>query len=634
MKRLVLSILIFVVSSQVIAEPVGIPEWTPIGPRITSDFATSIAWLELEGEQHLVVARRDDAWYLQDDQWIQMSTLSGGVRVRYTDILQNIVIDGHDTLVAYGYFGRPGESSVLGLGAWRGDHWELLGDMPEGFFPYARKALAYTSDDISMIVIQTESDIRVWDGEQWSILLTGDIRGVAVYDDGTGPELYCSGSFTLPQTTESAKLAKWDGTRWEMVVFPCFDNSSLGQMATADSPSRQTLYIERGSFGGLYIIENNECSGQGLRDIDNQYDFFAYEPIMKFIRSKTSGRLFFYRNGIYHHEPGFRESEDWPVPLFEPGGVIIRDPDLSTGYPSWNVIDIVGNNSDQSIFAIAHKDWSLGYQVWKITNESTQEAQFIPLEGFLRASGQSCEHDEWGGECRELFATARVGRTSAFATGQTSSGKVEGSTYVNILIEHKAEEQRVNIQGVAQMTQPPGNMGFGFVEIRTAYAENDPHFDGEFTDKPLMIWIPNDSRYMIQNIGDAAVTIAPLDGEIDGDIIRQGRYSISFEWRTELQLEQSEASSLMDWSLILSPLATTCRADLTEDGLLDFFDVSAFLDAFGAEDPAADFTADGLFDFFDVSAFLDFFGEGCPLFKAAPTMSQSSSVYESSFLRG
>ncbi len=55
-----------------------------------------------------------------------------------------------------------------------------------------------------------------------------------------------------------------------------------------------------------------------------------------------------------------------------------------------------------------------------------------------------------------------------------------------------------------------------------------------------------------------------------------------------------------------------CTADLSNDGLLDFFDVSDFLDAFGAHAPAADFDGNGLFDFFDVSAFLDAFGSGCP----------------------
>jgi len=55
-----------------------------------------------------------------------------------------------------------------------------------------------------------------------------------------------------------------------------------------------------------------------------------------------------------------------------------------------------------------------------------------------------------------------------------------------------------------------------------------------------------------------------------------------------------------------------CAADLTNDGLLDFFDVSAFLDAFGAQDPVADFDDNQIYDFFDVSAFLDAFGGGCP----------------------
>ena len=55
-----------------------------------------------------------------------------------------------------------------------------------------------------------------------------------------------------------------------------------------------------------------------------------------------------------------------------------------------------------------------------------------------------------------------------------------------------------------------------------------------------------------------------------------------------------------------------CPADLNGDGQLDFFDVSAFLSAFGMMDPIADFSQDGNFDFFDVSAFLQLFGQGCP----------------------
>ncbi len=58
--------------------------------------------------------------------------------------------------------------------------------------------------------------------------------------------------------------------------------------------------------------------------------------------------------------------------------------------------------------------------------------------------------------------------------------------------------------------------------------------------------------------------------------------------------------------------AAGCPADLTDEGSLNFLDVSAFLSAFGKQNPIADFTGDGNYNFLDVSAFLAAFGEGCP----------------------
>ncbi len=62
----------------------------------------------------------------------------------------------------------------------------------------------------------------------------------------------------------------------------------------------------------------------------------------------------------------------------------------------------------------------------------------------------------------------------------------------------------------------------------------------------------------------------------------------------------------------VSEAASICAADLTGDGQLDFFDISAFLNAFNAQGGAADFNGDGAWDFFDVSAFLNAFNAGCP----------------------
>ena len=55
-----------------------------------------------------------------------------------------------------------------------------------------------------------------------------------------------------------------------------------------------------------------------------------------------------------------------------------------------------------------------------------------------------------------------------------------------------------------------------------------------------------------------------------------------------------------------------CAADFTDDGQINFLDVSAFLAAFGNMDSSADISGDGQFNFLDVSAFISLFMQGCP----------------------
>ncbi|MCA9302762.1 MAG: hypothetical protein KC996_01420 [Phycisphaerales bacterium] len=66
-------------------------------------------------------------------------------------------------------------------------------------------------------------------------------------------------------------------------------------------------------------------------------------------------------------------------------------------------------------------------------------------------------------------------------------------------------------------------------------------------------------------------------------------------------------------SLYIDDLAITdCPADLVDDGLLDIFDVFAFLNAFNAGSLEVDMNGDGLLDIFDVFEYLDAFNAGCP----------------------
>ncbi|MGV6815211.1 MAG: cytochrome c peroxidase [Phycisphaerales bacterium] len=77
-------------------------------------------------------------------------------------------------------------------------------------------------------------------------------------------------------------------------------------------------------------------------------------------------------------------------------------------------------------------------------------------------------------------------------------------------------------------------------------------------------------------------------------------------------LSASPAAQLTIFCSMNGTCINHCPADLSSDGQLDFFDVSAFLNAFSSNNPAADFTGDGILNFFDVSAFLAVFSAGCP----------------------
>jgi hypothetical protein len=60
-----------------------------------------------------------------------------------------------------------------------------------------------------------------------------------------------------------------------------------------------------------------------------------------------------------------------------------------------------------------------------------------------------------------------------------------------------------------------------------------------------------------------------------------------------------------------SPVQPTCPPDLNGDGLLNFFDITRFIQLFNDQDPLADFDDNGTLNFFDISTFLTELLAGC-----------------------
>ena len=93
--------------------------------------------------------------------------------------------------------------------------------------------------------------------------------------------------------------------------------------------------------------------------------------------------------------------------------------------------------------------------------------------------------------------------------------------------------------------------------------------------------------------------------DIDGDGIFNDPTSGNFD-------PGAPADESYSVALYIGYYQADCPADFNGDGDANFFDVSAFLGAFNAQDPAADVNNDGDINFFDVSMFLTDFNAGCP----------------------
>ena len=119
------------------------------------------------------------------------------------------------------------------------------------------------------------------------------------------------------------------------------------------------------------------------------------------------------------------------------------------------------------------------------------------------------------------------------------------------------------------------------------------------------------------NLADQGDFFSSIDGsvEVAGEMVTLTS-SLPLDATTPLTDDKGNQLGTLTVSgtatIVATAQAPACPADLTGDGVLNFFDVSAFLAAYSAMDPAADFDGNGEYNFFDVSAFLGAYSAGCP----------------------
>lgn len=87
--------------------------------------------------------------------------------------------------------------------------------------------------------------IARWDGSAWSPVgfgMNGTVHALVSYDDGTGPMLYAGGEFSSAGGVPASKIARWNGTAWSAVGGGMNSSGSVRKLAVYDSGSGPQLY--------------------------------------------------------------------------------------------------------------------------------------------------------------------------------------------------------------------------------------------------------------------------------------------------------------------------------------------------------------------------------------------------------
>jgi len=181
-------------------------------------------------------------------------------------------------------------------------------------------------------------------------------------------------------------------------------------------------------------------------------------------------------------------------------------------------------------------------------------------------------------------------------------------------------------------------------DIVTVAVLDDPNNDGDPSDAVLLstgtgVWtdrapneflsFPLDTPADVEGVFFVAVMMDVIQGANPARMDPQGQGAGSLSWlfynpkpnlddlgSSPFILRMSDSPFIGAWMVQADGInAALCVADVAEPfGVLNFFDVAAFIGMFNAQDPAADLAEPfAVWNFFDLVAFLEAFGDGCAL---------------------
>ncbi len=164
------------------------------------------------------------------------------------------------SLFVGGSFGSAGGVAAANVARWNGTTFAPLGSGISGgwvrtlaVFDDGTGAALYAGGSFTTAGGVTCNSIAKWNGTSWSAVgggLTsnashGDVRALAVFDDGSGPALFAGGLFDSAGAVNTSNLARWNGSAWSSLGVGT--NVAVNALATHDDGTGPAL-----SAGGSF----------------------------------------------------------------------------------------------------------------------------------------------------------------------------------------------------------------------------------------------------------------------------------------------------------------------------------------------------------------------------------------------
>ncbi len=409
------------------------------------------------------------------------------------------------------------------------------------------------------------------------------VAGFTVHDDGTGESLYATGSFTIPNVPGGSLIARWDGAGWAAV------GGGLQNQYSNVVRSFQGDLIAAGYFDTAGSVPGTaklaRWDGANWNSMDAQSESFLNSMWDLEVHDDGSGGAL-YIAGNYvtlNGQAGLDHIARWDGSVYTSvGGTIggavplivldVLSADLGGGpalYAAGRFLTIGGVAANN----IARWDGAAWAPLGNGLTRSSGFAQGFHMTTFDDGNGPALYV---GGSFNRINGTDVVSNVAKW-DGTTWTGLGAG-------LDGAVQELVVFNDGSGDALYALGN------------------FNNSGTNP-----MPRIARW---NGAEWEAVGAGANGNIFGAIV--------YDFGEGDALNMGGGFGTMDGltsNRVVSLLAQggACQADLTGDGLLNFFDLAAYLDLFNSGDPAADLAPPaGVLNFFDLAAYLDLYNAGCP----------------------